>query len=241
MKPQDCLILLKLLANPKVVWTQRELSSLIFISLAEVNQSIKRLIAARLIRKDNNWLADSFKVKNIDIEQYVKFDSILNEMCSKNYINDSFTDKVKLKNIIIKNINLPNFTNTNYDNLFTKNQIAPIKSAAKEFLIYGLKYVFPAELGEYTRGVPTAIGAPFLSEKFVMGDDPIPVWPSAEGEVKGVALEPIHPSVTKSLQAYPDDNFYKLLVLVDTIRVGRARERNMSIEMLEDVLNDENE
>ena len=61
-----------------------------------------------------------------------------------------------------------------------------------------------------------------------MGNDPIPVWPDAVGDKKGVALEPLHPSVPKSLRENPDPVFYDILVLIDAIRTGRPRERNLA-------------
>src|SRR3954462_13585569 len=40
----------------------------------------------------------------------------------------------------------------------------PNIAALEEFLIHGLKYVFPAERGELTRGVATSYGAPPLRD-----------------------------------------------------------------------------
>ncbi len=67
-----------------------------------------------------------------------------------------------------------------------------------------------------------------------MGNDPIPVWPDAEGDRRGVALEPLYRSVPRSLRQFPDPIFYELLVLVDAIRSGRARERNLAIKFLKE-------
>jgi hypothetical protein len=61
---------------------------------------------------------------------------------------------------------------------------------------------------------------------------PIPVWPDVLGEKRGVALAPIHPSVPKALRENPDHSFYELLVLIDAIRSGRARERNIAATLL---------
>jgi hypothetical protein len=72
--------------------------------------------------------------------------------------------------------------------------------------------------------------------KIAPGNDPIPVWPDAQGDSRGVALNPIHPSVPKALRDNPDQGFYELLVLIDVIRSGRARERNMAIQLLKDRL-----
>jgi len=112
------------------------------------------------------------------------------------------------------------------------SNIIPIIPAAKEILIYGLKYQFPGKLGGFTRGIPTGAAAPLFKDKIAMGNDPVSIWPYARGEVQGVALDPIHPSIPKSLHDYPDENLYNLLALVDTIRIGRPRERNMAIKML---------
>src|SRR5437016_8939165 len=158
LKPQDCMILIKLLANPGVEWSQRELAKNLNISLAETNAAIKRLGDSGLLRKDKS------------------------------------------------------------DKLF------PNINAAEEFLVSGIKFFFPAKLGEYTRGMPTAVAAPIFHDKIALGNDPIPVWPDAIGEKRGVALTPIHPSIPKSLRENPDQSFYELLVLIDAIRSGRPRE-----------------
>lgn len=112
-------------------------------------------------------------------------------------------------------------------------------TASKDFLIYGLKYVFAGKLGEYTVGMPTAVAAPIFADKIALGSDPLPVWPDAFGDMRGVALEPLYPSIPKALREYPDQNLYDLLVLVDAIRIGRARERNLAIHMLQEILDNE--
>ena len=174
LKPQDCIILLKLLANPDRKWSQRQLAKTLCISLSEINAGIKRLLEAGLLRKTEE-----------------------------------------------------------------SGEFIPIIATAEEFLISGLKYLFPGKLGEYTRGMPTGIGAPLFHDKISLGNDPVPVWPDALGEQKGVALPPVHPSVPRALREYPDQKFYELLVLVDVIRSGRARERNMAIQLLKDRLRHE--
>lgn len=173
LKPQDCVILLKLLANPKVDWSQRQLALTLGISLAEVNAGIKRLVTAGLLRS------------------------------------------------------------------IKPSKFVPIINAAEEFLIYGLKYFFPAKLGEYTRGTPTGIAAPLFQNKIALGNDPVPVWPDAVGKQRGISLPPIHASIPKALRQNPDKNFYELLALIDVIRIGRARERNLAIQFLKNKLQHE--
>ena len=120
----------------------------------------------------------------------------------------------------------------------SKNKITflPSKSACEECLISGVTYFFPVELGAYTRGIATSYAAPILEKHFILGDDPIPVWPYGEGDKRGLALEPLYSSVPKSLTQFPDPTFYELLVLVDAIRSGRARERNIATTLLKEII-----
>lgn len=115
-------------------------------------------------------------------------------------------------------------------------ELFPNIDAAEEFLISGLKFSFPGKLGEYTRGIPAAVAAPLFHDKVALGNDPIPVWPDAKGEKRGLALMPIHPAVPKALRDTPDQLFYEFLVLIDTIRSGKARERNIAIALLKERL-----
>lgn len=170
LKSQDCIILVKLLANPGVDWSQRQLAAALCISLAEINSGIKRLGDAGLLRKDK------------------------------------------------------------------EGQLFPNIHAAQEFLVSSLKFFFPGKLGEYTRGIPTSVAAPIFHGQIALGNDPIPVWPDAVGKEKGVSLPPIHPSVPKALREHPDQAFYEMLVLIDAIRSGRARERNLATTLLKERL-----
>jgi hypothetical protein len=66
----------------------------------------------------------------------------------------------------------------------------------EEFLVHGLRYVFIPEQGEMTHGIPTAYAAPPLNKYFVSSGEPPPVWPFAEGEVRGMAFSPLYKSGT---------------------------------------------
>jgi hypothetical protein len=112
----------------------------------------------------------------------------------------------------------------------------PITQACEEFFLHGLKYVFPAKLGELVRGIPTSYAAPVLSGQIVAGDDPIPVWPYGEGSERGLALKPLYPSVPESVAKHPDPLFYDLLTLIDAIRSGRVRERQIAAQKIVTIL-----
>lgn len=119
---------------------------------------------------------------------------------------------------------------------YNKGPLLPIKPACLECLIHAVLYFIPAKPGEYTRGIPTAYAAPIFDKRIVLDNDPIPVWPHAEGSAKGLAVEPLYRSVPSSLIKYPDPLFYDLLVLVDAIRIGRAREREIAAKLLTKII-----
>lgn len=84
--------------------------------------------------------------------------------------------------------------------------------------------------GGLTRGLPTAHAAPPLRDQFAASDEPPPVWADPEGTVRGQELEPLYRSVPKAARA--DKELYELLALVDAVRSGRARERELAVKEL---------
>jgi len=102
----------------------------------------------------------------------------------------------------------------------------PNLGALEEFLVHGLKFAFPAERGEFTRGIATSYGAAPMRALLTAKDDPIPVWPYAEGDQRGVSLAPLYK--TAPVAALRDPGFYELLVLADAMRDGLARERKIA-------------
>ncbi|HET6427513.1 MAG TPA: hypothetical protein VFJ30_03815 [Phycisphaerae bacterium] len=107
-----------------------------------------------------------------------------------------------------------------------------VRSALLEFLVHGLKYVFPVALGRSSRGMPTGYAAAPLRELFLTSAEEMPpVWPDADGAVRGMALKPLYRSVP--MAAKKDVTLYEYLVLIDAIRGGRARERKAATEILQ--------
>lgn len=107
----------------------------------------------------------------------------------------------------------------------------PVRAALLEFLLHGVKYAYPPERGHLTRGVPTGVAAPPLNNVIVASTDPPPVWPYAEGTVRGVAFAPLYRTVPQA--AMRDSQLYELLALVDAIRDGRAGEADLAAKALE--------
>jgi hypothetical protein len=165
LKPQDVVVLLKLVVIGPEPWTFQRLAVELSISQSEVHAGVRRAVAARLM-------------------------------------SDAATASGR-----------------------------PVREALLEFLVHGVTYAFPPEHGALTRGVPTGYAAPPLNKLIVGSSGPPPVWPYTEGSVRGLAFAPLYPSVLAA--ALKDARLYELLALVDAIRDGRARERNLAAKELE--------
>ncbi|MBE0511391.1 MAG: nucleotidyltransferase domain-containing protein [Gammaproteobacteria bacterium] len=159
LKPQDILVLLKLVALGRQDWAYNRLAVELGMSSSEVHSAVKRALSASLALQKEDRI-------------------------------------------------VPNIRNL------------------EEFLVHGLRYVFVPERGQMSRGMLTAHAGPPLDGSFVPDSEPPPVWPSAEGEDRGIAFSPLYKSAPEA--ARRDPLLYELLVLVDAIRGGRARERDIA-------------
>jgi len=164
LKPQDLVVLLKLVALGSQGWTFQRLAVELSISQSEVHAAVRRVVAASLMTQ-------------------------------------------------------------------ASSAGRPVRAALLEFLVHGAKYAFPPKRGELTRGVPTGYAAPPLDKLIGGSSEPPPVWPYAEGKVRGYALAPLYRSVPEA--ALRDPALYELLALVDAIRDGRARERSLARQAIE--------
>ncbi|MFZ1678726.1 MAG: hypothetical protein WBP41_07590 [Saprospiraceae bacterium] len=109
---------------------------------------------------------------------------------------------------------------SHYATLIDDQKKIVLRQNLYEFLMYGVRYVFPQKPGPLMRGIPTAHSHPSMEMKFI--SEVKYVWPYPNGKTMGSAIEPFYQNqLQASLQ---DDELYKLLSLVDVIRVGRTRE-----------------
>jgi len=97
-----------------------------------------------------------------------------------------------------------------------------------EFVLHGVPYAFPAQVGPERRGIPTAFKASPIADQIESPE--AFVWPSTSGRARGASLVPLCPSPGDVWER--NQPLYELLVLVDAIRVGRARERDMARKYL---------
>ena len=106
--------------------------------------------------------------------------------------------------------------------------------ALLEFIAYGIQYVFPAKEGAVTRGIATSIAAPVLQGKLMTSGELAPIWPYFKGQVKGVAIQPLHDHIFAAIRT--DDLTYALLALTDAVRIGHSRERGIAVDMMRKLL-----
>lgn len=101
-----------------------------------------------------------------------------------------------------------------------------------QFIHWGLPFAFPALLGGPAIGIPTAAmplaepAGPATSGGETVGLSEF-VWPWASGPASGTALIPLYPAAPRL--AAVNRPLFELLVLVDLVRVGGARERDAAI------------
>ena len=96
------------------------------------------------------------------------------------------------------------------------------------FLVFGVPHAFPPTIGPAVIGVPTAHAAPVF-EGLIEAPEPY-VWPELDGTVRGLALTPLYPRASELARKNPP--LYALLAIVDALRVGHAREREVAERLL---------
>ncbi|MCH7880845.1 MAG: nucleotidyltransferase domain-containing protein [Proteobacteria bacterium] len=106
------------------------------------------------------------------------------------------------------------------------SNIWPNMRNLEEFILHGLQYVFIPERGALNRGMPTAYAAAPMDAYFARDNEPPPVWPDPEGKVRGESFSPLYKSAP--FAAKNDPALYELLALVDAIRGGNSREREIA-------------
>ena len=110
----------------------------------------------------------------------------------------------------------------------------PSRRSLQNFIVHGLKFVFPAKPGAMQRGIPTAFAAPVLKNALISAGSYIYVWPYASGRDMGQSVTPLFKSVPEAVQK--DDRLYEYLALADAIRLGNQREAGLAAERLSERL-----
>ncbi|WP_417363606.1 hypothetical protein [Galbibacter sp.] len=111
-----------------------------------------------------------------------------------------------------------------YAGLIDDNRKKVNRIALTEFLMNGVAYAFPQQPGALVRGILTAHSAEPLN-KIINANEKY-VWPYAKGIDRGQAIEPLYSTIVEA--SLKDKGLYELLAMVDAIRVGRTREKEIA-------------
>lgn len=106
-----------------------------------------------------------------------------------------------------------------------------VRLAFLEFAQHGARYAFPPIWGSPARGMTTGYAAPPLRELIVQSGELPPVWPDPEGQTRGITLLPLYATVP--FAASRDKLLYECLALLDALRAGAARERELAADLLQ--------
>lgn len=130
--------------------------------------------------------------------------------------------------ILSKSAVCESLVRSNYAGLLANDKRTVNRQALYDFLVNGLKYVFPIQAGTVAIGLPTGSVAPILRDYFPMEE--VYVWPSQNGETRGLLIEPLYPGAAKAAEL--DPILYDLLALCDVFRVGKQKEIKKASELL---------
>lgn len=107
----------------------------------------------------------------------------------------------------------------------------PIKAALEEFLISGLKYVWPTKPSATARGLPTCTSLPDLARELDVPEPSIPlVWRHPLGTVRGEAITPLYPKLPDVCAG--DSWLHDWLALVDILRCKTGREAALAANLI---------
>jgi hypothetical protein len=117
--------------------------------------------------------------------------------------------------------------------LVSGHELRTLRSPFLEFVKHGLRYVLPVKRRGVVRGLPTAYAAAPLRNR-IMSDGVVPpVWADPDGTVSGEAWEPLSKSAVGA--AKRSERMYQGLALLDALRGGKARERELAGEYLREL------
>lgn len=208
LKPQDLLVALKLVALDGRRWTYARLAHELGLSASEAHACIKRGVQAGLLLPNRELPSEAAKAASGTVALNAHEPMGIYRVTRKRARRAAVPDGDALAD----------------------NPVRPHPHNLAEFVLHGAKYAFPAVLLPLVVGVPTSHSAPAFAGMFAPSGTDF-VWPHPNGSLRGVGVEPLHPSVPYA--AMQEARLYEMLALFDALRVGRARERGMALERLQ--------
>lgn len=209
LKPQDFVVALKLVAWGDQRWTYARLAQELGLSASEAHGAVKRGLQAGLLLQNR-------------VAPAQPMEGALGAALS-------VQEPVGIYRVTRKRVRRAALAQDDIA-AAADNPVRPHAHNLAEFSLHGAKYAFPGVRLPLAVGVPTSHSAPAFAGVFAPGSTDF-VWPHPNGSVRGVGVEPLHPSVP--FAAMQDAKLYELLALFDALRVGKARERGMALERLQ--------
>jgi hypothetical protein len=209
LKPQDFLVALKLVAWGDQRWTYARLAQELGLSASEAHGAVKRGLQAGLLLPNRAALPPSAQ--------------------GPTEAGLSVQEPAGIYRVTRKRVRRAAQAQDDVD-AAADNPVRPHPHNLAEFALHGAKYAYPGVRLPLAVGVPTSHSAPAFAGIFAPGSTDF-VWPHPNGPVRGVGVEPLHPSVP--FAAMQDAKLYELLALFDALRVGKARERGMALDRLQ--------
>ena len=119
-----------------------------------------------------------------------------------------------------------------YAGLLSEDKKKVNKRALKDFLIHGLKFVFPIQGGTLAIGLHTSSFSPILKDYFP--EETPYVWPTKGGNHRGLLIEPLYQGAVEASKK--DPMLYDLLCLCDVFRIGKEKEIQKATELIGNIL-----
>jgi hypothetical protein len=207
LKPQDFLVALKLVAWGEQRWTYARLAQELGLSASEAHAAVKRGLQAGLLLQNRVPVAPVADAPSA--------------------VETSLQEPVGIYRVTRKRVRRS--VSPLEEGAPLDNPVRVHAQALAEFTLHGAKYAFPGVRLPMAVGVPTSHSAPAFAGVFAPSSSDF-VWPHPNGSVRGIGVEPLHPSVP--FAAMQDAKLYEMLALFDALRVGKARERNMAFARL---------
>lgn len=118
---------------------------------------------------------------------------------------------------------------------FSRSMPVPNMAALAEFLIHGLKYIWPVAAGASGRGVVTGTSLPQVARMLNIAEPPLAtVWLHPEGTVRGESVRPLYPQAPTV--AMTDPFMHEWLALIDLVRSKTGREAALAADCIQDKL-----
>jgi len=116
-------------------------------------------------------------------------------------------------------------------NLLSQDKERIMAQTILDFIKYAIHIVYPAQQGPRVKGILT--GDITLLDNTILSDDKY-VWKSSLGHDIGQEISPLYRSAPEIAASEPA--LYKALQLIDIIRIGNSREKNLAFKKLQGVL-----